>query len=325
MDKPASAPARRIGAIDLARGAALIAMAIYHFTWDLQFFGFVEPGTATSGGWKMFARLIASTFLFLAGVSLALAHRSGIRWDAFRWRMLQVIAAALLVTVATWWATPSNFVFFGILHHIALASLVGLLFVNAPAWAALAAAVAVFGAGQFLASPVFDNPALWWVGMADNPPVSNDYVPLFPWFSAVLAGIGIAKACMGAGLDVSLANMRLEAGLPRALQVLGRHGLLFYLVHQPVLIALVAAAAWLFPPDRTEATQGMILNQCQESCELSRDGAFCLSYCACFVGALESEGDLGTVLADTAALEASGRMEDITAQCSASAETEAGQ
>ena len=40
-------------------------MAVYHFTWDLEFFGYAEPGMTAVGGWKMFARCIASSFLFL--------------------------------------------------------------------------------------------------------------------------------------------------------------------------------------------------------------------------------------------------------------------
>ena len=52
----------RIDAIDIARGIALLAMAIYHFTWDLEFFGYAEPGLTAVGGWKLFARAIASSF-----------------------------------------------------------------------------------------------------------------------------------------------------------------------------------------------------------------------------------------------------------------------
>ena len=66
---------RRIEWLDVARGAALIAMAVYHFTWDLEFFGYVLPGTTGFGAWKLFARCIASSFLFLVGISLVLAGR----------------------------------------------------------------------------------------------------------------------------------------------------------------------------------------------------------------------------------------------------------
>ncbi|WP_273795314.1 heparan-alpha-glucosaminide N-acetyltransferase domain-containing protein, partial [Brucella intermedia] len=49
----------RLGRIDIARGIALITMAVYHFGWDLEFFGYMAPGTTAHGGWKLFARCIA--------------------------------------------------------------------------------------------------------------------------------------------------------------------------------------------------------------------------------------------------------------------------
>ena len=70
----------RIVALDLARALALVAMAVFHFTFDLELFGLVQPGTTMLPGWRWLAYLTAGSFLFLAGVSLWLAHGQGIRW-----------------------------------------------------------------------------------------------------------------------------------------------------------------------------------------------------------------------------------------------------
>ena len=82
MEQPRDRPGQRarIELVDLARGVALVAMAVYHFTWDMEFFGYVQAGTTAVGGWKLFARCIASSFLFLVGASLFLAHGDGVRW-----------------------------------------------------------------------------------------------------------------------------------------------------------------------------------------------------------------------------------------------------
>ena len=70
---PARLPARgRVDALDLARTLALICMAIYHFTYDLEMFGYIAPHTAVTGGWAIFARMIAGSFLFMVGISLIL-------------------------------------------------------------------------------------------------------------------------------------------------------------------------------------------------------------------------------------------------------------
>ena len=121
-------------------------MAIYHFTWDLEFFGYLEPGLTAHGGWKLFARCIASSFLFLVGVSLFLAHGRGIRWRGFLIRFAMVAGAALAISVVTYFAVPGAFIFFGILHEIALASLLGLAFLRLPALVTLIVAAAVIAA-----------------------------------------------------------------------------------------------------------------------------------------------------------------------------------
>jgi hypothetical protein len=99
-DAPANATVTqgkgRIGALDTLRGIALIAMASYHFTWDLEMFGYLDPGTATQGWWRLYARAIASSFLFLAGFSLYLAHRRGVHWPSFGKRFAMVLDGKVL-------------------------------------------------------------------------------------------------------------------------------------------------------------------------------------------------------------------------------------
>ena len=225
----------RIEALDLARGFALAAMAVYHFAWDLEFFGYAPPGMTALGGWKLFARCIASSFLFLVGVSLFLAHAQRIRWPGFLRRLAMVAGAAAAISVATYFAVPGAFIFFGILHQIALASLLGLAFLRLPALLTLAVAAAVIAAPTFLRSTFFDQPAWWWVGLSTVRHRSNDYVPLFPWFGAVLIGIAAARIASAAGLIDRLADVRFGRW-SAPFGFFGRHSLAFYLIHQPVLI-----------------------------------------------------------------------------------------
>ncbi|MDP3896042.1 MAG: heparan-alpha-glucosaminide N-acetyltransferase, partial [Mesorhizobium sp.] len=168
----AASPAHRIAWIDVARGVALVAMAVYHFTWDLEFFGYVDPGLTAVGGWKLFARGIASSFLVLVGVSLLLSHGAGVRWASFGRRFAMVLAAALAVSIATYLATPGSFIFFGILHEIAFASLAGLLFLRLPPLVTLAAAAAVIAAPFVFTSALFDAPWWWWTGLSEARPRS---------------------------------------------------------------------------------------------------------------------------------------------------------
>jgi uncharacterized membrane protein len=240
------APTGRIVALDAARGLALVAMAIYHFAWDLEFFGYADAGMTAAGGWKFFARCIASSFLFLVGVSLFLAHGRGIRWPGFWRRLAMVAGAAAAISLVTWLAVPGGFIFFGILHQIALASLLGLAFLRLPWWLILIAAAVVIAAPNFLRSEFFAHPAWWWTGLSPVNPRSNDYVPVFPWFGAVLIGIALAKLAASRGFFIWLAKIDLGRwSLPLAFA--GRRSLAVYLIHQPVLITGLWLFAQIFP------------------------------------------------------------------------------
>ena len=231
----------RIVAIDIARSVALLGMAVFHFTWDLELFGHIPPGTTIEGGWAIFARCVAGSFLFLVGVSLVLAHGQGIRWRGFLRRLAMVVAAALAITAATFLAAREAFIFFGILHSIAVASLLGLLFLRAPVWLILGAAVAFWVLPEVANSPAFDPRWLAWTGLAETPPRSFDLVPVAPWFAATLAGIAAGRLGEAAGLWDRLRTAN-PGPILRAAAWPGRHSLTVYLLHQPVLIALV----WLW-------------------------------------------------------------------------------
>ncbi|MCO5147366.1 MAG: DUF1624 domain-containing protein [Aquamicrobium sp.] len=313
----------RLDVIDLSRGVALVAMAIYHFAWDLEFFGYAPPGMTAEGGWKLFARCIASSFLFLVGVSLWLAHARGMRWRPFLKRLAMVAAAAAAISLATWLAVPGGFIFFGILHQIALASLLGLAFLRLPAWATLIVAVLVAAAPHFLRSDFFDHPALWWVGLSSANPRSNDYVPLFPWFSAVLTGIAAARIADKAGLFARLGDVSLS-GWSRPLRFAGRHSLAVYLIHQPVLIG----ALWLFAqvaPAGEAQRETQFTRACAVQCEATHDAAFCGHYCLCVLGDLSAEGLFDEVYAGTQGPQATARLHEIVSACTFEAETSGAQ
>jgi uncharacterized membrane protein len=315
IDAPTPMPSKRIVAIDVARGLALLAMASYHFTWDLEFFGYADPGLTAFGGWKIYARCIASTFLFLVGVSLVLAHGREIRWNGFWKRLATVAGAAAAITAATLLATPDGFIFFGILHEIALASLLGLAFLRLPALLTALVAALVVAAPFYLRSPIFDHPALWWVGLSTINPHSNDYVPLFPWFGAVLAGIAATKFASASGILARLGKHS-PGQWARPLIFIGRHSLAFYLIHQPVLIACV----WVFSqimPAHVETRHNSFLKSCQASCEETRDTAFCSTYCVCMLDALEGDGTLDRLYSADQSPESRAHVSELAGMCTA--------
>ena len=238
----------RIVLVDWLRGAALIGMTVFHFAYDLEFFGLEARGYANQPHWRHFATSVAASFLFLAGASLVLAHPHGVRWRHWGRRLATVILAALAITAVTWYATPKSWIFFGILHMIAFASIVGVAFVRSPWWWSAAAAVAVLAIDRFADGGLPDGWAWRWIGLSSPRIAASDFRPVFPWLAPALFGIAAAKWCARADWLRVLARAKLEDRIGRGLRFLGRNSLLYYLLHQPVLFALFWM--WLQLADR---------------------------------------------------------------------------
>ena len=307
----------RIEALDAARGLALIAMATYHFTWDFEFFGYLEPGTATHGWLKIYARAIASTFLFLAGFSLVLAHYPVLRAKSFARRLAVIVAAALAITIATAIAVPEGMIFFGILHAIAAASLIGLAFLRLPPLVTLAAAAAAIALPNVYRSEFFDQPALLFVGLSQHLPRSNDYVPLLPWAGALLVGIAAARLALSRGWLQGLARL---PGGPGWLRFAGRHSLAVYLLHQPVLIAVVYVISIIAPPQKPDPIQSYLAS-CENACLAEGSPAeICNRFCACTLDRLQQQSLLSPLQSGAILPDKDERVLELARACSATSQ-----
>jgi uncharacterized membrane protein len=278
-------------------------MVIYHFAWDLWAFGLIATDVGQGFYWRLFAHSIASTFLLIVGISLVLATRRGIRWDSFLLRLAMVAGGALLVSLGTWFSDPNTFVFFGILHLIAVASVLALPFVGLPLWLAAGVASAVITIGNGFASPLFSQPWLVWLGLGTEVPPTVDFYPVFPWFGAVLAGIVAGRLFMGSALEARVARWLPNDALTRVLATAGRWSLVIYLAHQVILFGGVSLAASMLgpratappaPPAQSDAGTSF-MNECVPACgSQGRDVATCTTYCACMFAGLTGTDILAT-------------------------------
>lgn len=230
----------RIALLDVARSLALLAMVVFHFTYDLALFRLIDPATPFTPFWALFARLTAGSFLFLAGISLWLAHGEGVRVRPFLRRLAVLVLAAAAVSLGTRLAMGESWVRFGILHSIATCSVLGLLFLRLPTPLVALTAVAVFLAPVWLDGGALAHPGWTWLIRVEGRALAVDYVPVLPWLAPFLAGMALGKAGSQWGLWDRLRGTG-WLGWP------GRHSLVIYLLHQPVLIALVAGWAALMP------------------------------------------------------------------------------
>lgn len=224
----------RVEAIDALRGIALGMMFVYHFAFDLRYFGVARLDFEHDTFWLSFRAIIVSMFLVLVGVSIVLADRHGTTLARFLRRLAVIAAGALAATAASIALFPSSFIYFGILHCIVITSLLAWPVRRRPVLA-LAIGGALLLAGFLYASPMFDPLYLSWIGFTTQKPVTEDYVPLVPWAAAVFVGIAFGHGLTSQAFEV----VRAFGGAPRAVRWLGRHSLLVYLLHQPIFIGVL--------------------------------------------------------------------------------------
>jgi uncharacterized membrane protein len=290
MEQDEEPPGPRIPAIDVARGGALVGMALYHLSWDCAYFHLAPADFPAIPPMRLFSHAVAGAFLALAGVALALAHRSGVRWRAF-WRRLAVVGgAAALITAATYLIAQQETIVFGILHCILAASLLAAPLLRLPAWLALALGVLLAALPAFVGDPAFNTPALVWLGLGTIPPNTLDWRPLMPWAGVALIATALTRLNLARLVASPLAQWRPAAAGARALAWAGRHSLAIYLIHQPVLFSILFGVTSLTGASaRFEAAQ--FAEVCQRECVEGGGAAqTCAAACGCVVRGLQEAG-----------------------------------
>jgi len=218
-------------------------MVVYHTTYDLDVLGGYGI-QSTSGFWARFADVTAGLFLFLVGVSLAISRA---RTSLTGWRLfgkylargLRVLACGMILTVV-FLVLDMGVVAFGILHLIGVSIILAYPFLRLR-FANLVLGVLIFAAGQYVLAQGFTSESFWLLpfGVLPEGVIMPDYRPLLPWFGVVLIGLSFGNVVYGDGLrPATLANS--APLLARVLLPLGRNSLFIYLIHQPIIIALLS-------------------------------------------------------------------------------------
>ncbi len=274
----AGPPAGRWAAVDVTRGAALVGMAVYHVDWDLAFLRWRDGDPAASAGWTIFGHLVAACFLFLSGFGLVLALPKGL--GAAARRIAVIGGAAACVTLATFRLFPDDAIVFGILHCIAVTNALALPLLRAPLPVIVLLAVAGVAAPAVVALPAEAGPGWAWTGLTSAVPRSLDFRPVLPWFGVVL--LGLASARVANPMPRRPARGKIAAGLAWA----GRHSLVLYLGHQPVVLAILVPLGALVAPHAPERAD--FTAQCRAECAAA--GArprLCDTACRCAAAKLD--------------------------------------
>lgn len=230
----------RLPQLDIARGAAIIAMIIYHIIFDLAFFEIIElPLNALP--MRLFQIVIASTFLFITGASSFFFYTQNHQVSKYLRRLLILGSSALLVTIGSWILFPSFVIIMGILHFITLATIFIVFLKNLSSKVLFVIAGLSLFIGMIILSSSFRLPSNWLLifGIPAYDFQTLDYYPMFPWFGVAILGFLYARIVLTKARAVQP-----TFHFNQPLTWLGRHSLIIYLVHQPIILFILMP---LFP------------------------------------------------------------------------------
>lgn len=241
----------RIGVFDVARGAAVVSMVLFHLCYDLRYIWGVDLAWFSNPLREVWRCSISWTFLFIAGCMCPLS-RSNLR------RAAQYGAVALGIWVVTSVAAVDTPISFGIIYCMAACTLVAWALSRAGALprGPVAAVILIVAfillldlrhgtvglGGLTLEVPrsLYDSGLLAWLGLPGDGFTSGDYYPLLPYLMLYLAGAAMGTTWARRGYPAWAREARLGP-----LGLVGRHALAVYVVHQPVLLGVSWAAARL--------------------------------------------------------------------------------
>lgn len=232
---------KRIWELDALRGLALIGMIGIHLIYDLVDLYGILPWDQPAG-YLLFKNNYGLLFLLISGISVTLGSHCVKRG-------LQVFCCGFLCTAATAGmvligaADRSLIIYYGVLHCLGTCMLLWPLFRKLPNWGNGVLGIILIAAGLWLRSRWFDVPA-WLIPIGFTPLwfASSDYFPLLPNLGYFLLGSVIGQTVY-AKRETRFPGVSAEHPAIRFLSFCGKHSLLIYLLHQPILAGLCALFA----------------------------------------------------------------------------------
>ena len=229
------------------RGIAIVMMIIFHFLYDLNFFGIVKIDVF-KGPLGLFGKSIFIIFLLLVGISMVLSSSRRKKEGTYNFliylkRGVKIFLWGMVITIITYLVIPEAYVKFGILHLIGISVILSFPFLRFK-YTNLIAGIVVITIGLYLQNLTVNTTWLYWLGLTTHMFRAVDHFPIFPYFGIVLIGLFVGK--------IAYKNFIRSFSLPSieknkiiySICFFGKHSLLIYLVHQPLLIVILYIARY---------------------------------------------------------------------------------
>ena len=241
-------PASRYALLDELRGLDLISMMLFHVCWDLVFLFDMNMRWYAGTPGRLWQQSICWVFILLSGFCVPLGRHMLRRGTV-------VFGAGAVVTLATLVFMPEGRVIFGVLTFLGTAMLLtGVLepvLKRTPPLVGLAVSAVLFavcypvGSGWvglggwklMLPQSLYANYCTAFFGFYPDWFYSTDYFGLLPWLFLFWVGYYLHKAVGRRRMEP------LRRSVCPPLGWMGRHSLLLYMLHQPVIYGVLSAAA----------------------------------------------------------------------------------
>jgi uncharacterized membrane protein len=215
----------RLPVLDLIRGFFVLFMVMFHLSFDLVYFGYMQSTIINSGFVDFFANLVRFGFIFLVGVSSRIIYLNSSSYNEYLLKQLKrfciLVTCALLISVTTYFITD-DYIYFGILHLISFTVLF----------------LACLPSKRLLSAFIFINIALailfeqWKVIVGINIPIASlDFFAVYPWILAALIGYFSFQSLLPIFRKFEFRSTWLE--------FIGKKSLTIYMLHQPIFIGVI--------------------------------------------------------------------------------------
>lgn len=247
----------RLVILDTLRGFAILLMVLHHFLFDItymfsppsgsvfweNFFDFCKRVTLSDVMINILQPIFQCLFVLISGVACRYS-RSNLK----RGLKACIVAAALsVITVIILPAIDENLfygceIYFGIIHLLGISMVLWALsekgfdrlcqnrFLNVALPVILLIIFIIF---YFVSLGFYEVKGLFWLGIPSLGFYSADYFPILPWTALFFIGGWMGKYIKNGDFPKWFYNVK-----PNPFGFIGRHTLIIYLIHQPLVFGI---------------------------------------------------------------------------------------